>query len=180
VIELLPVLGAPVAHAPVLRSDLFARLARPLDGGLCFRGRRVFGDNKTWRGAVVMSSGVVVSAVVLCRTRWFRSRLPDGLEDASPVAYGALLAAGTVAGELPNSFLKRQLGIAPGERRWTPGGVALVVFDQADFLLGIWVALLPLWRMPARDLAEAFAVVVGVHMGINVVGYAIGARDTAI
>jgi hypothetical protein len=56
VIELLPVLGAPVAHAPVLKWDLLAGLARPLDGGACLRGRRIFGDNKTWRGAAVMST----------------------------------------------------------------------------------------------------------------------------
>jgi hypothetical protein len=76
--------------------------------------------------------------------------------------------------------MKRQIGIAPGTRRWTPGGVALVVFDQADFVLGIWVALAPVWRMPWREVARAFAVVAGVHMVINVVGYAIGARDTWI
>jgi hypothetical protein len=180
VIELLPVLGAPVAHAPVLRWDLLRGLARPIDGGARVRGRRVFGDNKTWRGAVVMSAGVVGASVALSRFDWFRRRLPDRLLSEGPVVYGALLAAGTVAGELPNSFVKRQLGIEPGGRRWTPGGVVLVVVDQADFVGGVWLALRPLWRMPAREAARAFAVVAGIHMIINVVGYAIGARETAI
>jgi hypothetical protein len=44
---LLPVLGAPALHAPVLRSDLLAALGRPLDCGVTVRGRRLFGDNKT-------------------------------------------------------------------------------------------------------------------------------------
>jgi hypothetical protein len=177
---LLPVLGAPLVHAPVLKWNLLPSLARPIDGGARLRGRRVFGDNKTWRGAVVMSAGVIAASAALCRVPLFRDGLPEGIQEAAPVRYGALLAAGTVAGELPNSFLKRQLGIDPGGRRWTAGGVALVVFDQADFVLGIWVALRPLWRMPAREAAKAFAIVAGVHMVINVVGYAIGARDTAI
>ena len=177
---LLPVLGAPVAHAPVLRGNRLAALARPLDGGATFRGRRVFGDNKTWRGAVVMSAGVVAASCALHRAEWFRDRLPEELRRAGPLRYGPLLAIGTVGGELPNSFLKRQLGIAPGSRRWTPGGVALVVFDQADFVLGIWLALSPVWRMPWREAARAFVLVAGVHMGINVVGYAIGARDTLV
>ena len=49
---LLPVLGAPLAHAPVLRGDLMSGLARPIDLGLTVRGRRLFGDNKTWRGEI--------------------------------------------------------------------------------------------------------------------------------
>jgi hypothetical protein len=44
-----PVLGAYVAHAPVLRFDLLRPLDRPLDAGATVRGRRVFGDNKTWQ-----------------------------------------------------------------------------------------------------------------------------------
>ena len=63
----LPLLGAFVAHAPVLRFGLLSGLARPIDGGATVRGRRVFGDNKTWRGAIVMTSGVVVLATVLSR-----------------------------------------------------------------------------------------------------------------
>jgi hypothetical protein len=52
--------------------------------------------------------------------------------------------------------------------------------DQADFVPAVWLTLSPLWRMPARRAARAFAVVAGVHMCVNVVGYAIGARETAI
>jgi len=177
---LVPVLGAPLAHAPVLTGDLMPGLARPIDFGARVRGRRLFGDNKTWRGALVMGSGTLAATVALDRVEWFRARLPEELRAAGPWRYGALLGLGVVGGELPNSFLKRQLGIAPGKRRWMPAGVALVVFDQADFVLGVWAALLPVWRMPWRDAARAFALVAGVHMAINVVGYAIGARDTAI
>ena len=177
---LLPVLGAPLLHGPVLRGDWFAGLARPLDGGRSVRGRRLFGDNKTWRGAIVMSAGTVAASAALHESAWFRERLPPAVRDAGPWRYGPLLAIGVVGGELPNSFLKRQLGISPGSQRWTPAGVALVVFDQADFVLGVWAALLPVWRMPLRHAARAFATVAAIHMGINVVGYAIGARERPI
>jgi hypothetical protein len=43
----LPVLGAYLAHAPVLRFDLLPSLKCPLDGGATFRGRRLLGDNKS-------------------------------------------------------------------------------------------------------------------------------------
>jgi hypothetical protein len=159
------VLGAVVLHAPVLRYDLLKRLKRPISD-------RLFGSNKTWRGALVMFTGVFVATGV------FWPLMPDEL-DSWPLA-GALIGAGTVLGELPNSFLKRRLGIGPGERRVTPGGVALVVYDQADFVPAIAIALLPVWTMPLDTLVLGFVAVAAVHFGVNVVGYAIGAREQPI
>ena len=42
-------------EAIVIKRDLFALLARPIDGGRTFRGQPLFGRNKTWRGLAVMS-----------------------------------------------------------------------------------------------------------------------------
>jgi hypothetical protein len=159
------VLGAVVLHAPVLRYDLLKRLKRPISD-------RLFGSNKTWRGALVMFTGVFVATGV------FWPLMPDEL-DSWPLA-GALIGAGTVLGELPNSFLKRRLGIGPGERRVTPGGIALVVYDQADFVPAIAIALLPIWTMPLDTLLLGFVAVAAVHFGVNVVGYWIGAREQPI
>jgi hypothetical protein len=176
----LPVLGAPLAHAPVLRSDLLPALKRPLDGGRTLRGRRLLGDNKTWRGAAFMFGGPLIAGAALHRWPSYRRRLPAELQAMRPVAFGAAIGAGTVLGELPNSFLKRQLDIAPGAQRRSPAGLALTVLDQGDLVLGIWTCLRPVYRMPPRDLAGAFALVSALHLAINVVGYAIGARQTAI
>jgi CDP-2,3-bis-(O-geranylgeranyl)-sn-glycerol synthase len=176
----LPVLGALIPHAPVLRLDLFPSLARPLDMGAWGGGRRVFGDNKTWRGALVMFTGTLVAAVLLTRWPPFRDRLPDDVRHASPVAYGALLGAGVVLGELPNSFLKRRLGIEPGRRRQSALGLALILYDQGDFVVGSWLTLLPIWTMPPLGALLAFCAVASVHFAINVIGYAIGARTSPI
>jgi CDP-archaeol synthase len=177
---LLPALGGALAHAPVLRYDLAPRLKLPLDGGLTLRGRRFFGENKTLRGALMMSGGTLAATLLLTRSERFRGRLPAELRDASPLAYGSLLGAGVVVGELPNSLLKRQLGIDPGDRRATPAGIALAVFDQGDFVLGCWATLAPLWRMTPRQLLRAFATVAAVHAGVNVIGYAVGARSSPV
>jgi len=163
----LPVLGAVVLHAPVLRYDLLMPLKRPISN-------RLFGSNKTWRGALVMFTGVLLATGVV----W--ELMPDSIQDESWLVVGALIGLGTVAGELPNSFLKRRLGIGPGERRLTPGGIALIVYDQADFVPGIALVLLPVWTMPLDTLLIGFVAVAAVHFGVNVVGYAIGARDQPI
>src|SRR3954469_3403383 len=176
----LPVGGAWIAHAPVLRWDLLAGLHRPMDGGRTLRGRRLFGDNKTWRGALVMSSGVFAATLGLHRSAWYRERLPAGVRDISPPLLAALLAIGTVGGELPNSLMKRQLGVAPGGQRTSVGGVALSLLDQGDFVFAIWLLLAPLWRMSPWQALDAFATVAVIHSGVNVVGYAIGARTSPI
>ena len=169
----LPVLGGALAHAPVLRFDLAPALKRPLS-------ERLFGANKTVRGAIVMSSGTAAGALALHRVPAFRERLPVELRAAGPLPHGVLLGAAVVLGELPNSALKRRIGIAPGERAGSPLGVALAVHDQADFVLGAWPLLAPIWRMRARELVEAFAVVAGVHLVVNLAGYALGARSAPL
>lgn len=174
------VLGAPVVHAPVLALDLFKGLKRPLDGGATLGGRRIFGDNKTWRGAIFMAGGPALAAVALTRWPAYRDALPDAVGDAAPVLWGALVGLGVVVGELPNSFLKRRLDIAPGTRRRTAGGVALVVLDQGDLVLGVWLCLAPVYVLPVATAVVAFAAVTAVHLLINVAGYAIGARSSPL
>jgi hypothetical protein len=169
----LPVLGAPALHGPVLRFDWLPGLKRPIDGGLTWRGWRLLGDNKTWRGALVMTTGPVLATAGLHRFQWYRRRLPV---DANPWALGALLGLATVAGELPNSFLKRRLDIAPGAQR----NAALTIFDQADFVLTAALLLRPVHRMSARETAEVFAIVAAVHVPINIIGHVLGVRSSAL
>jgi CDP-2,3-bis-(O-geranylgeranyl)-sn-glycerol synthase len=176
----LPAAGALLLHAPVLRYDLLGGLHRPIDGGLELRGRRLFGDNKTWRGALVMFTGAFAATAGLSRFRWFRDRLPEDVAAAPVPVYGALLGLGVVAGELPTSFVKRQLGIAPGRRAPATLAPLFSLYDQGDIVLGSAVTLRPVWRPTARELAGAFGAVSAVHFVFNIVGYAIGARDTAI
>jgi hypothetical protein len=176
----LPVLGAALAHAPVLRFDLLEPLKRPIDGGATFRGRRVFGENKTWRGAVAMFGGVLAATHLLWGWNWYRERMPAQLRHCPPTAVGALLGASVVAGELPNSFVKRQLDIPPGEQRSSPVGLAISLFDQADFVLTAWFLLRPVYRMSAREAIDVSLTVAAVHLPINLVGYALGARTSPI
>jgi CDP-2,3-bis-(O-geranylgeranyl)-sn-glycerol synthase len=175
-----PVLGSFIAHAPVLRYGWLPRLCRPVDGGATLFGRRVFGDNKTWRGAIVMAAGVLAATLLLSSSKAYWSRLPAELQHIGPLLTGVLLGLGTILGELPGSLVKRQLGIAPGEQQGTLLGALLSLWDQGDFVFGIWVLLLPVWRMPLAEAALAFVVVAAAHLALSAVGYAIGARRTVL
>ena len=174
------VLGAPILHAPVLALDLFKPLKAPLDFGRTIGGRRIFGDNKTWRGAIFMVPGPALAALALTRWPAYRDALPDDVADAPALLWGALVGLGVVVGELPNSFLKRRMDIAPGTQRRGGVGVALIVLDQADLVPGVWLCLAPVYVLPVDTAAVAFVAVAAVHFVINVIGYAIGARSSPL
>jgi CDP-archaeol synthase len=169
----LPALGAPLAHAPVLHADLAPALKRPIS-------RRLFGENKTWRGAVVMTGGTIAAAVVLGRVPAYRRRLPKPVATAPPVVVGGLLGVAVWLGELPNSFFKRRIGIAPGQQRRSPAGIAISIFDQADWVPTAALMLRPIWRMSVRETAAVFGLVAAVHVPINLVGYTVGVRKSAL
>lgn len=170
---LLPALGGAVAHAPVLRWDLAPALRRPI-------GARLFGANKTWRGALVMTGGTLAATVALHRVPAYRRRLPAAVADTDPTRVGTLLGLATWVGELPNSFLKRRLGIPPGTRRRSPGGVAIAILDQADWVPVACLLLRPVVRIGLRDTVRASALVAAAHLPINLAGYLLGAREAPL
>jgi hypothetical protein len=139
---------AGILHMFVVKRDRFAALKRPLDGGRRLRGRRIFGDNKTWRGVIVMvASGAALGAAQgVLGGAWAARRGLAPVDYAAVIplgggrvalaigyaAVGALIGLGYVAGELPNSFLKRQLEIAPGEKGRGAMGAVMLVADHSD------------------------------------------------
>ncbi|MFN7974970.1 MAG: CDP-archaeol synthase [Acidobacteriota bacterium] len=134
-----------ILHMVVVKADLAPSLKRPIDGGRTLRGRPIFGPNKTWRGFffMVISSAAAGAVQGLLFGPWAaRSGAAclryDGV--ARPYAAGyamvnAALGFGYAMGELPNSFLKRQLDFRPGETRRSIAGLGFLVLDQADSVL---------------------------------------------
>ena len=127
-----------------------------------------------------MTGGSVAAALALHRLPSYRGRLPEPVVEANPGLVGALLGIASWAGELPNSFVKRRLGIPSGEQRRSPLGVAISVVDQADWVPAAWLLLRPVWKMNAREAAQTFVTVAAVHVPINFVGWAIGARTARL
>jgi len=90
----------------------------PIDfGKKFFDGKPVFGRNKTFRG---FFSGLAVgTAVGLVESAFF----PE-----YHILFGFVLSLGALFGDLTGAFIKRRLGLAPGD--------LLPVIDQVDFIVG--------------------------------------------
>ena len=54
------------------------------------------------------------------------------------------------------------------------------MLDQADLVPGVWLCLAPVYVLPVLTAVVAFAAVTAVHLLINVIGYAIGARSSLL
>ena len=129
-----------------LRSRVSQVLAIPLDGGRTFRGRPILGQNKTLRGFVVMIPAAALAflavAIVVSLSRGGPPATLWQLTPAGYAALGAWAGFGFMAGELPNSFVKRRLGILPGQAPASALTTAICfTIDRTDSIIGMLVAV---------------------------------------
>ena len=146
----------------------------PLDGGRTWRGRRLLGDGKTWRGTVVgtLAGGVVA---LLLNTVQGPVSVAVGVDvPGFPIPAVLALPAGAMLGDIAASFLKRRTGRARG--------AAFPVVDQLDFVAGALVLTAlaaPGWFATVFTIPVLVTVLVLtplLHVGTNVIGYALGLK----
>lgn len=134
----------------------------PMDFGRKFvDGKPIFGKNKTFRGFLV---GLAVGTSV-------------GLSESAvfnyPLMFGLLLSLGALFGDLAGAFLKRRLGISPGN--------LLPVVDQVDFVFGALVFSLPLYpSMLSWGLALTVLLITPpIHLLTNFAAYKLGLKSNS-
>jgi len=136
---------AGVLQSLWLHSRLSQALAIPLDGGRMFRGRPILGRNKTLRGFVMIPAAALAFAAVAAVISLPQGVPPATLWQLTPIQYAALGAwagFGFMAGELPNSFVKRQLGILPGQVPASgPTRAICFTIDRIDSIVGMLVVV---------------------------------------
>ena len=93
---------------------------------------------------------------------------------------GILLGLGVTFGELPNSFLKRQMDVAPGKKKGGLLGIAFFLLDQVDLAIGIWIFLFFLIRPSLSLVVWSFLITFVLHMAVSSVGYLLGMRETIV
>lgn len=158
-----PLVAAGVVHAVVIHRDLVPRLARPIDGGRMLYDRPIFGSTKTWRGVIVM----IVATMAATGAQRLLEHV-DAIGHFAPLhasgwaILGFSMALGYILGELPNSFVKRRLGIAPGARSRTASAIQYVI-DQADSAVAVAIVLGFFSEVSASDVVAIAVAGTGVH-----------------
>lgn len=135
---------ANVTPILVAKVPLIKRWNAPMDGGRSYRGVRVLGSHKTWRGFV---TGIIFATVALWVQQLLVAHVGWATHLAASIDYaklptlvvGPLFGIGALGADAIESFFKRQRHIAPG-RGWFP-------FDQSDYVIGGALATAPYVRL---------------------------------
>ena len=122
--------AAPVFASRIPKSE---KLALPLDFGKSFRGKRIFGENKTFRGLL---AGIIIAEITVGLQRFAYMHNGFFHSISMHINYGViniwylgfLFAVGALGFDALKSFFKRQFGVKPGGT-WFP-------FDQIDYIIG--------------------------------------------
>ena len=168
---LLPLIVTNVAHMVLVKRNGWAGLSIPIHVG-------AFGANKTWRGVVFVS---IVNAVLFGLINFpggvLLSHLNDSANDAilkdlstmhgwEDIVFkffiGWVYGMAYVLFELPNSWLKRRMGIAPGASA-TRGAFVFTLLDKTDSALGVSLVFCVLRDFPWGDTALFFITASGLH-----------------
>ena len=177
-----PLLVGLAYHGLCIKFGWLAYIARPVDGGITLRARPLFGANKTYRGVVAVALGTAAGVALQGWLHHVRGiRALELLNYSNPAVLGLGLAMGAAAmlGELPNSLLKRQLGIMPGAPGTGVMGVGFYVLDQIDMLIGIWLVVGFAVTITVIRLVWSIVFLFITHQLLTVVGYRLGMRATA-
>lgn len=145
---MLPAYFANMAPVMVKKINL---LAVPIDFNKTINKKPILGKNKTFRGLIF---GIVFAIIIsyfqflLYKADFFRN--VSFFDYQNWLLLGFLMGLGALTGDLIKSFFKRRVGIPPGKM--------FIPFDQADFVIGAFIFIMPIFDLPLNIFAASLAL----------------------
>jgi CDP-2,3-bis-(O-geranylgeranyl)-sn-glycerol synthase len=153
----------------------------PVDFGKSWRGKRILGDGKTWRGFFGGGfAGVILGLILIGISYLFNGGALWGYADIW-TAIGVIfcLSFGSLLGDMLGSFIKRRIGIERGKKA--------PILDQYDFLIGAFLLTALFYHRWVYNtyiegwhiLALIFLLIITLilHRVMNIIGYKTGLKD---
>ena len=150
----IPLIVANVVHMLVVRFDLFSEIAKPIS-------RTTFGSSKTWRGFIVLP--LLTGMFSLLNNLLFG---PLGIAYSYAFFVGLGLGLAYMLFELPNSYMKRRLGIATGEKSQRYKVLQYFV-DKVDSLVGVFLFYYLFMSISLPDLLVLFLAAFLIHVTLS-------------
>lgn len=165
--------------APILatKAPLIRNYKAPMDFGKTYKGTRILGDTKTWRGLIVgIGAGVAVGGLqmlifTLAQPSFVHTSVFD-YGSWTTLWLGGALGVGAIVGDAVKSFFKRRIGVPPSES-W-------LVFDQIDYIIGGCICAAVFVVLPLPDYLVILGVWFGIHVLFGYIGYVTGFKKTPI
>lgn len=164
---LIPLIFGGVLHMVVVTLDLGKFLKIPIH-------KEMFGQNKTIRGFIAMPLLTIpgVYAAIKCEQIW---ELNLGLTNYHPVLLGVILGVFYCLFELPNSYMKRRKGIAPGKMS-SENALFHSIFDQVDSGFGLIIVYWFMTNSSIGHLASFLVAGTVIHLLLNYLLYLLKLR----
>jgi len=153
----------------------------PMDLGRSWRGKRILGDGKTWRGFFGGAlTGALFGVLQIGLVAFLGNEQTWGFGDwPESLAVVLILSFGAMIGDSMGSFAKRRLDLNRGAKA--------PILDQYNFLVAaLLLALLffPDWTLDhyvrgdgILALLLLLLVVPLLHRGVNIIGYKMGKKN---
>jgi CDP-2,3-bis-(O-geranylgeranyl)-sn-glycerol synthase len=158
------------------KNPVLKQFATPVDFGLKYRGRRILGDNKTFRGFI---SGIIASILIVYLQIYLYQSLPIIREyirldynAINPFIFGTLSGFGALFGDSVKSFFKRQIGVPPG-RSWVP-------LDQIDYILGGILFTSFYVQLTPSEYVSLFVMWFLLHPATTLLGYLLRLKESPL
>lgn len=176
----MPVTLAAVLHMIAIKLNLLSFLKIPMDFGYTFNKKRIFGDNKTFRGLVLMIVFSILSVYFLeflaLKYQNINELIILDFNSYSSVFYGIMFGLGYILFELPNSFAKRQMNVKEGKR----GTIFNILIDQIDSPLGCLILIAPFSSMTKEFFALSLFLALLLHLSVNLLLYLLKLRQNPL
>ena len=175
---LIPVV-AGIINSIFCKTKLLNKLKVPMDFNKKFiDGKRIFGDNKTWKGFI---GYIILNTLfaVLFGYIWKITKLEHlnyfYINHINTITYnlliGFLLGLFYALFELPNSFLKRRLDIKPGKTLKGSKKILFIILDQADSIFGIALVVWMFYPIGVKIYLLFILLGTITHLLINMILY---------
>jgi CDP-2,3-bis-(O-geranylgeranyl)-sn-glycerol synthase len=173
----LPAAWANMVPILVAKIPWLSKYEAPMDLGKTYRGKRIFGSHKTWRGFI---AGIIVATLVLALQQLLVEHYGWAQTLTRQVDYahlptlimGPLFAIGALGGDAIESFFKRQRGTPPGHG-WFP-------WDQLDYIIGGAVATAAFVPLTIPQYAWLMVLWLLIHLLASWIGYLTGFKERPI
>jgi CDP-diglyceride synthetase len=146
---ILPLFIANILHMLIVKGNLFPALAQPIS-------TKLFGTGKTYRGFIAMPLLCGLSSLIFVP-------LSAAATFSWSFCLGFILGLTYMLAELPNSFIKRKLGISSGQSHHQFKNFQYIV-DKVDSLVPLCIVYYLLSGISALLALELFLISFLIHI----------------
>lgn len=171
-------LPAGIANITPIIANVIPGLKRwktPMDFGKSVNGKRLLGDNKTWRGLVTGTLAAGFAALVIYTIYPYtldNLQFEASTPQLTVFIIGLIMGFGALLGDAVESFFKRRIGVEAGSS-WFP-------FDQIDFIIGALVATSVVFTLQPQEYIFITSTYLILHVIVSYIGYLLKLKSKPI